>query len=75
MASHPNHPVRANPAPDHRWANLDRAAKYADTSVWTLRRAIARGDLPAKRLGRVIKIDLDDLDHAMRVIPSVRDAS
>lgn len=45
---------------------IQRAAELLDASVPTIRRWIARGDLPAYRYGpRIVRIDLSDL-RAMR---------
>jgi excisionase family DNA binding protein len=44
-----------------RLVNVRRAAEFLDISVWHLRRLIWRGDLPAVRLGRLVRVDRDDL--------------
>jgi excisionase family DNA binding protein len=54
-----------------RWVSLDDAAGYLGVSVPTLRRAIRRGDLKARRMGRrLIRVDANELDGLLRVIPS-----
>lgn len=64
-------PPVANPA--RRLASLSSAAEYADVCERTLRRRIAAGDLTGYRFGpRVIRIDLNELDAALRPIPSAR---
>ena len=55
-----------------RFATLPQAAEYAACSTRTLRRRIADGSLPAYRLGRLLRVDLDELDQAMRRIPTAR---
>ena len=56
-----------------RLASIPEAAEYASVCTKTLRRRIADGTLPAYRLGpRVLRVDLDELDAAMRPIPSAR---
>lgn len=50
------------PAPERRYASLARAAQYADCHERTLRRHIAAGDLSEYRLGRVVRVDLNEID-------------
>lgn len=47
------------------------AATRAGVSVATIRRRISDGTIPAHRLGRLIKIRIEDLDAAFRRIPTV----
>jgi excisionase family DNA binding protein len=56
--------------------SLDDAATRLGVSVWTIRRRIADGTLPAYRVGkRLIRVDPRDLDRLERAIPAVvRDA-
>jgi excisionase family DNA binding protein len=62
-------PSRRPPAP--RWATLAEAAIYSKVPRSTLRRWIAQGLLPAKRLGpRRIQVDLNDLDAMRQPIPT-----
>ena len=42
--------------------SLANAALHHDTSIWTLRRLIADGTLPAYKLGGRIRIKVADLD-------------
>jgi excisionase family DNA binding protein len=62
--------------PDSRrqFVTLARGADCADCSTKTLRRAIARGELRAYRLGnsRAIRLDLAELDAWMRPIPTAK---
>jgi excisionase family DNA binding protein len=58
-------------SPTRRLAQLESAAQYADCSVKTIRRMIARGDLTGYRMGkRLIRVDLNELDEALRPIPT-----
>lgn len=51
--------------------SLADAAKLLDVSVRTLRRRIADGTLPAYRVGRLLKVNPDDLERIVRPIPTV----
>ena len=54
-----------------RLTSIQAAADYADVSTRSIRRWIARGELPAYRVGpRLIRVDLDDLDRLARPIPT-----
>ncbi len=53
-----------------RLVSLDVAAARLDISPRTLRRRIADGTMPAYRVGRLIKINPDDLGQAVRTIPT-----
>jgi excisionase family DNA binding protein len=55
-----------------RYASLAKAAEYADCNERTLRRHIATGELTGYRLGRNIRIDLNELDVWLAPIPSVK---
>lgn len=59
-----------SPAPTPRYAPLKDAASYVAGAEITIRRMIARGDLTPYRLGRVIRVDLNELDDVMRRIPT-----
>ncbi len=48
--------------PARRYASLAKAAEYADCNERTLRRHIASGELTGYRLGRVYRVDLNELD-------------
>ena len=53
------HAVPAGP----RYVSLAQASAMVDVSTRTLRRAIAAGRLAAHRLGRLIRIDLAELQR------------
>lgn len=62
--------------PRRRLASLDAAGEYASVSRWTIRRRIADGTITGFRLGRLIRVDLTEVDDAMlRRIPTAGDAS
>lgn len=44
-------------------------------SVKTLRRRIASGDLPAYKVGRVIRVNPADVDALLRPIPNAKTAA
>ncbi len=54
--------------PSRRYATLSQAADYVGCNERTIRRQIAAGDLTGYRLGRLIRIDLNELDAAMRPV-------
>ena len=54
-----------------RWADIDETAAYLGTGPLTVRRRIADGTLRGYRLGsRTIRLDLNEVDAAMRPIPT-----
>lgn len=54
-----------------RLATIADAAEYAACSHKTIRRRVADGTLPAYRFGkRALRIDLNELDRALRKIPT-----
>lgn len=61
-----------SPPPERRYASLAKAAEYADCNERTLRRHIASGELTGYRLGRVYRIDLNELDAWLKPIPTVK---
>lgn len=64
-----------SPAPTHpaRLVPLADAAEYFHVSVKTLRRRIADGTISGYRVGRLIRVDLDELTQSLMVeIPSAR---
>jgi excisionase family DNA binding protein len=66
-----------NPAPAHpaRLVPLSDAADYFHVSAKTLRRRIADGTITGYRVGRLIRVDLDELTQSLVVaIPSARSA-
>ena len=60
------------PIPEHRFVSLAKAATYADCNERTLRRHIAEGNLTGYRLGRAIRIDLNELEAWMTPIPTAK---
>jgi excisionase family DNA binding protein len=46
------------PAPVHRWITVQDAANYTGLASSTVRNMVARGIIPAFRLGRAIRVDL-----------------
>jgi excisionase family DNA binding protein len=56
-----------------RYASLAAAAEYLDCNQRTIRHLIASGRLTGYRFGpRIIRIDLNEVDDAMRPIPTVK---
>ncbi len=53
-----------------RLVSLTVASEYADISTKTMRRWIAESKVPGYRAGRLIKVDLNELDAALRPIPT-----
>jgi excisionase family DNA binding protein len=49
-----------------RWASLDQVADYLSCTPRTVRRYIATGTLKAYRFGGRYRIDLDEVDAAIR---------
>jgi excisionase family DNA binding protein len=66
--------IPAHQAPGRRYASLADAAAYLRCNEKTLRRHIAAGDLTGYRLGRVIRVDLNELDELLNPIPTVNKA-
>jgi len=59
------------PHPEPQTLGITEAAAYLGVSRDTVRRRIADGDLPAHRLGpKLIRINVADLDHLRRPIPT-----
>jgi excisionase family DNA binding protein len=59
-------------APDAVWLSTQEAARRLGVTARTLYRFIDQGDLPAYRLGRVIRLTLQDVDafiEASRIEP------
>ena len=55
------------------YLSLEQAAEVMSLSVKTIRRRIADGTIPANQCGRrPIRIRLDELEAALRRIPSAR---
>lgn len=55
------------------YVSLDEAAEMLSVSTRTIRRRISDGTIPAYKLGkRPIRIRVEDLEAALRRIPSAR---
>ena len=55
------------------WISLRQAAAIYAVSIYTLRRRIASGDLPAVKLGyKLIRVRIKDLDKLFPAIPTTR---
>ena len=61
-----NKPTPASKIAPRRLVSLTVASEYADVSTKTMRRWIAESKVPGYRAGRLIKIDLNELDSALR---------
>ncbi len=61
-----NKPKPSNKTASRRLVSLTVASEYADVSTKTMRRWIAESKVPGYRAGRLIKIDLNELDAALR---------
>ncbi len=48
------------------WCDHRSAAERANVSVPTVKRAIKRGELRAYKLGRLVRIHIDDIDDWIR---------
>lgn len=55
----------------HLFISPEAAAEYLNVSTRTIRRRIADGTLPAYRVGRLVKINPEDLDRLARPIGEV----
>jgi excisionase family DNA binding protein len=58
----------AGSAPSGRLVPLATAAEELSVSVKTIRRRIAEGSVPAYRIGRLIRVNLDELRAALVVV-------
>jgi excisionase family DNA binding protein len=59
-------------APETTWLSTQQAAERLGVTARTLYRFIDRGELPAYRMGRVIRLkaaDVDDFIEASRIQP------
>jgi excisionase family DNA binding protein len=57
------------------WLSQAEAAEHLGITDRTLRRMVARGEVPAYRLGpRLTRFDQGDLDAALRRVPAGGDA-
>ena len=56
-----------------RHLNIKQAAAYWNVSEITIRRSIADGSLPARRIGKsIVRISLADLDALAKPVTSAR---
>ena len=55
--------IPAGAGPSMRLLGITEVAARLDVSVKTVRRAIARGDLPSHRLGKLLRVSETDLDE------------
>jgi excisionase family DNA binding protein len=61
---------------ERRLVTIDKAAAYIDANPRTIRRSIAEGRLTGYRFGsRIIRVDLNEVDAALRPIPTVNGAA
>jgi excisionase family DNA binding protein len=56
--------------PPRQLVSVAQAAEYLGVSLRTMRTRIAAGDVPAYRFGRLIKIDLAELEAALKPLPT-----
>jgi excisionase family DNA binding protein len=56
-------PAMKNDKPQlERLVDVNRAGEYLGVAAWTVREMCWRGDLPFCRVGRLVRLDLRDLD-------------
>jgi excisionase family DNA binding protein len=48
-----------------RWISINSAAEYLALHPVTVRRLIDRGEIPAVRIGRNVRVDLKTLDEKL----------
>ena len=46
----------------NRLLSIPEVAEFLNISSWQVRRLVWRGDLPAVRIGRLVRLDREDLD-------------
>lgn len=62
--------------PAQRYVSLKESAAYLGVTERTIRNFIARGEIPAYRIGsRAIRIDRGDLDRIITPVPTVGTAA
>lgn len=66
-----------NPKSQRRWASLDEAAAYVGlTNERTIRRWIAAGRITGYKLNeRVLRVDLNEIDAALKPVRTAKRAS
>jgi excisionase family DNA binding protein len=47
---------------ENKYLNFNEAAKYLGISVFTLRRWVCNEGFPVAKIGRVVRIDKEDMD-------------
>lgn len=68
-------PAPARASRQH-WDPVPDAATYARVSPRTIRRWIATGKLPARRVGpRLLQVNRADLDQLIRPVPAARNGA
>lgn len=60
---------------NRRWATLAEAGEHVGLSQKTLRRQIAAGHITGYRIGRALRVDLNELDDLLRPIPTAGGAA
>ncbi len=49
-----------------RLMDVDEAGRYLGCSAWHVRRLVWRGILPSVRIGRLLRLDVQDLEEFIR---------
>jgi excisionase family DNA binding protein len=52
--------------PEPRWRSVRDGAAYAGVTVRTMRRWIAESRIPVHRIGRTLRLDLNEIDASLR---------
>ncbi|BDZ43426.1 hypothetical protein GCM10025865_27250 [Paraoerskovia sediminicola] len=55
-----------------RYGTLEQGAELLGVSKYTVRRRISDGSITGYRVGRFVRVDLDELPELVETIPSVR---
>lgn len=55
-----------------RWAKQAEAAEHIGVNPRTLRKYVAEGLVPAHRIGRMIRFDLNEVDASLQRVPTFR---
>jgi excisionase family DNA binding protein len=53
-----------------RYVSLAEVADYLGVSIKTVRRRVAEGQIPAYRVGRLLKVDVADVEQLLRRVPT-----
>ncbi|QAY63259.1 DNA-binding protein [Xylanimonas allomyrinae] len=68
-------PAQPHHRTDHDLVPLHDAAEHFHVSIKTLRRRISDGTITGYRIGRLVRVDLDDVEASLlHEIPAVRSA-